>query len=114
MKPDLQTLPNRIDFGTPQTQRTPKMTFPLGSQLDAAASGTRLDQVRRAVALKRAAKLTVIVIGFLVLVLAITGLLSKDRIEIPPNHVGQYIEINGESFCFTQRHNRPTKGREHF
>jgi len=44
----------------------------------------------------------VIVVACLVIVLAITGLLSKDQIEIPPNHFGHYVSVKGERIrCYT-------------
>jgi pimeloyl-ACP methyl ester carboxylesterase len=40
-------------------------------------------------------------VGFVVLVLAMTGWLSKDRIEIPSNRLGRYINVKGEQIrCY--------------
>ena len=52
--------------------------------------------------LKLAAKAGMILLACFVVGLAVVGQLSKDRIEIPPNHLGRYINVQGEKIrCYT-------------
>src|SRR5512132_3060977 len=52
--------------------------------------------------LRKVAKAGMLLLACFVVGLAVVGRLSKDRIEIPPNHSGQYINIQGEKIrCYT-------------
>ena len=57
--------------------------------------------------LRRGARIALISGVLLVAALAITGLLSKDRIEIPPNYLGQYIDVHGERIRYYQTGSGP-------
>jgi len=70
------------------------------------STGSSSRAVRLARLLKKVAKVGVVVVGsvvgLVVVALAITGLLSADRIEIPPNHLGHYINVKGEKIRYYQ------------
>jgi pimeloyl-ACP methyl ester carboxylesterase len=94
-------LPNRLDSSLPPTQLVQPMTTPSEQASRVPPPGARSRSAALASLLKKAAKMGVIVAGCLVVVLTITGLLSKDRIEIPANHPGHYINVKGEQIrCY--------------
>jgi pimeloyl-ACP methyl ester carboxylesterase len=98
---------NRLDAILSGTQLMKPMSTSSEQTLNVPAPGAPSRPAGWAHLLKKVTKVAVAAAGCLVVVLVVTGLLSKDKIEIPPNHLGQYITVNGEQIRFYQTGNGP-------